>query len=226
MPDLISQHRISLDESRNKNLSKINKHGLIKTPYNVNLESKKNNKGILISGNSSAAGFPLTKYGENIEDTFVSRLELDLRMKNYEVDVVNLANFGWNSWQEYTQQVRYYNSEPFFDDLPKVYISASIGGIQDFWLFVNLISREKNYINQFYQANELMSWDSSWDQVLKKLSNALHGDIKSGLDIFKSSVIKNIKNRYTYKFLSNLFLKIKNKKYDGGVDYFLKIKIT
>ena len=113
------------------------RNGFIKTPFENN--KQKDIYGILLLGNSVAMGEGL--YGFENEKTFASQLEKNLRNENPKIDLVNAAYAGFNTWQEHVETFRYLNSEPFNDDLPSLDLIVSFGGIQDFWNFMRLLSK-------------------------------------------------------------------------------------
>ena len=86
----------------------INKHGLIKTSFLSNSDNQKGIKGILITGNSVAKGFPMTNLGL-YKDSFVNKLETEIRKIDASIDIINLSYYGMNSWQENIQLTRYFN---------------------------------------------------------------------------------------------------------------------
>lgn len=187
----------------------LNKHGLVKTFFTSNKSENPNTKGILITGNSVAWGTPLNQIGQN-NKTFVYLLEKNLIYENFDVDIINLSQSGFNSWQEHVQVARYLNSAPLHNDLPAIDLIASIGGVQDFWGFVNVLDSKNNPKNEYYKANGLMTWDNN---ILSNnialyiftFNEALNGNIKLGFNLFLNSIVTNTKtNSKTYKYLSYL----------------------
>ena len=49
-------------------------------------------------------------YGFDNEKTFASQLEKKLRSKNPEIDLINAAYAGFNTWQEHVETFRYLNT--------------------------------------------------------------------------------------------------------------------
>ena len=172
----------------------VNRHGLVKTIFNSN---KNNNKiyGIGITGDSVAVGYPLTIKGE-YQNTFVNLLEKDLRRNNEFIDIVNLSANGFNSWQENSQLAKYLNTNSFHSDLPDLKLVARLGGIQDFWAFINLISPlHDQKDNAFYKASGLMSLrKKEQDLFFREISKASKGEISAGFKIFTRSIMKNFQN--------------------------------
>lgn len=190
----------------------LNRHGLIKTIYNSNKEEKNKVYGIGIIGNSVAVGYPLTVNGE-FEKSFVNLLEKNLRKANNQFDIINLSNHGFNSWQEFTQLARYLNSNFSHNDLPNLKLVASIGGIQDFWGFINFVHPMNNESSkEFYKANGLMSLRSdSQDLFFQEIYKAANGDLKPAIKFFLSSIKQFfIKKSYLYNFYKYLQVNIRS----------------
>ncbi len=178
---------------QNKEFLICNRHGLIKTPY----QSKgKNIFGILLLGNSVAMGEGLYGYGN--DKTFASQLELNLRSKDPSIDLVNAAYSGFNTWQEYSEMIRYLSAEPFFDDLPALDMVVSFGGIQDFWRFIRLINNFENSSKLEYGFANNMMIEKTTIEYINFLSSSTSGNIKSGLFSFISSI--KAKSKVIYLF--------------------------
>tara|TARA_Y100001968_G_C19403818_1_gene742528 strand:- start:604 stop:1878 length:1275 start_codon:yes stop_codon:yes gene_type:complete len=202
-PDMTNRVRFKTSSNTSlKNSSNyINRHGLIKTIYDSNSKGKDIVKGIVITGNSAALGHPIAEEGNN-KNTFVNLLEKNLRQKDKSIDVINLSFYGFNSWQENVELARYLNSYSNHYDLPKVHLVASIGGIQDYWDFIDLLYNENN---DYYKGSGLMSWkdaNRNYEVFYNKSYEAMHGNIKLGSEILLKSIIANIKkNSYTVEIL-------------------------
>ena len=193
---------------QNKEFLICNRHGLIKTPY----QSKgKNIFGILLLGNSVAMGEGLYGYGNN--KTFASQLELNLRNQDASIDLVNAAYSGFNSWQEYSEMIRYLNAEPFFDDLPALDMVVSFGGIQDFWRFVRLLNTFNNPKKMEYSFANNMMIEKTTIEYINFLTSSTSGNIKSGFSSFinaikaKSRVINIFDNIYKKNFRNTIYNK-------------------
>ena len=168
---------------QNKEFLICNRHGLIKTPY----QSKgKNIFGILLLGNSVAMGEGLYGYGN--DKTFASQLELNLRNQDSSIDLVNAAYSGFNTWQEYSEMIRYLNAEPFFDDLPALDMVVSFGGIQDFWRFIRLINNSENSSKLEYGFANNMMIEKTTIEYINFLSSSTSGKIKSSFYSFVNSI--------------------------------------
>ena len=199
------------------------RNGFIKTPFENN--KQKDTYGILLLGNSVAMGEGL--YGFENEKTFASQLEKNLRNENPKIDLVNAAYAGFNTWQEHVETFRYLNSEPFNDDLPRLRLIVSFGGIQDFWNFIRLLSRNDGKRNEYSFANGMMI-DKNNIEYINFLTSSSLGNIRSGFIAFSNSIrkssnflsyIDNLRSKnkvkpgtYEKKQLTiNLETKIKNK---------------
>ena len=199
------------------------RNGFIKTPFENNKQN--DTYGILLLGNSVAMGEGL--YGFENEKTFASQLEKNLRNENPKIDLVNAAYAGFNTWQEHVETFRYLNSEPFNDDLPPLRLIVSFGGIQDFWNFIRLLSRNDGKRNEYSFANGMMI-DKNNIEYINFLTSSSLGNIRSGFIAFSNSIrkssnflsyIDNLRSKnkvkpgtYEKKQLTiNLETKIKNK---------------
>ncbi len=199
------------------------RNGFIKTPFENNKQN--DTYGILLLGNSVAMGEGL--YGFENEKTFASQLEKNLRNENPKIDLVNAAYAGFNTWQEHVETFRYLNSEPFNDDLPRLRLIVSFGGIQDFWNFIRLLSGNDGKRNEYSFANGMMI-DKNNIEYINFLTSSSLGNIRSGFIAFSNSIrkssnflsyIDNLRSKnkvkpgtYEKKQLTiNLETKIKNK---------------
>ena len=162
------------------------RNGFIKTPFENN--KQKDTYGILLLGNSVAMGEGL--YGFENEKTFASQLEKNLRNENPKIDLVNAAYAGFNTWQEHVETFRYLNSEPFNDDLPPLGLIVSFGGIQDFWNFTRLLSKNEEKKIEYSLANGMMI-DKNNIQYIDFLTSGSQGNIRSGFIVFLNSIRKN-----------------------------------
>ena len=163
------------------------RNGFIKTPYE-NDRKQKDIYGILLLGNSVAMGEGL--YGFDNAKTFASQLEKNLRSFNPKIDLINAAYAGFNTWQEHVETFRYLNSEPFNDDLPSLGLIVSFGGIQDFWNFMRLLSKNNEIREEYSFANGMMI-DKNNIQYINFLTSNSQGNIRSGFIAFLNSIRKN-----------------------------------
>ena len=112
------------------------------------------------------------------------------------------------SWQEKIELTRYFSSEGNHNDLPSsIELIASIGGIQDFWSFIDLLYINTEDMGNYAYANGLLVRDGSLNFYTES-TRALKGNVNSGLKIFIASLINCIKsNSNMYK----IFVVLKNK---------------
>ena len=162
------------------------RNGFIKTPFEYD-KKQKDTYGVLLLGNSVAMGEGL--YGFDNEKTFASQLEKNLRNENPKIDLINAAYSGFNTWQEHVETFRYLNSEPFNDNLPPLELIVSFGGIQDFWNFIRLLSKENLNRDEYSFANGMMIDRKNIDYI-NYLTSSSQGNIKSGFIAFLNSIRK------------------------------------
>ncbi len=186
----------------------MHQHGILKTPYATNRSISSNDIGILITGNSVAMGWPIVF--ENYEQVFAGQLETILRDEDFNIDIINLSGEGFNSWQEYVEISRYFNSQPLHDDLPNPYFVSSIGGIQDFWSFIDVLNSSNKSMEEYYKSNGLMSWTELQDSV-DKLNSINKGNFfKAGKLFLSSSITFWKKNSNLYPYIYSLGKSSKN----------------
>ena len=173
------------------------RNGFIKTPYEHD-RKQKDTYGILLLGNSVAMGEGL--YGFDNAKTFASQLEKNLRNENPKIDLINAAYSGFNTWQEHVETFRYLNSEPFNDDLPPLGLIVSFGGIQDFWNFIRLLSKNDGEKNEYNYANGMMI-DKNNIEYINFLTSSSLGNIRSGFIAFSNSIRK--RSNFLY-YIDNL----------------------
>ena len=179
------------------------KNGFIKTPFESN--KQRDTYGILLLGNSVAMGEGL--YGFENKKTFASQLEKKLRNENPNIDLINAAYAGFNTWQEHVETFRYLNSQPFIDDLPSIGLMVSFGGIQDFWNFIRLLSKNNGEKIDYSFANGMMINKNNMEYINFLTSSSL-GNVRSGFIAFLNSVkkrssllsyIDNLRSRNKFK---------------------------
>ena len=163
------------------------RNGFIKTPFEHD-RKQKDIYGILLLGNSVAMGEGL--YGSDNAKTFASQLEKNLRSFNPKIDLINAAYAGFNTWQEHVETFRYLNSEPFNEDLPSLDLIVSFGGIQDFWNFMRLLSKNNEKREEYSFANGMMI-DKNNIEYINFLTSSSQGNIRSGFIAFLNSIRKN-----------------------------------
>ena len=163
------------------------RNGFIKTPFEHD-KKQKDTYGILLLGNSVAMGEGL--YGFDNEKTFASHLEKKLRNENSQIDLINAAYSGFNTWQEHVETFRYLNSQPFNNELPPLGLIVSFGGIQDFWNFIRLLSENNGNRNEYSFANGMMIDKNNIDYI-NFLTSSSVGNIRSGFIAFLNSIRKS-----------------------------------
>jgi hypothetical protein len=183
----------------------LDEHTLHETPFSVNSKTKDKNDGILISGNSFAAGWH-PNVGLQNENTFYSKLEKSLRNDQFNIDVVNISFSGYSSWQEHIEIARYLNSAPIKNNLPKVKLLISLGAIQDFYNLIDLM-RYKNdaFRKEYLNANGIMTKIDTI-KYTQDFLNANEGSPISGFKIFIDSISAYLqKKSHSYYYLSNIY---------------------
>lgn len=199
---------------RGKGSDYIEKHGLVKTFYTFSSIKKNLNKGIIITGNSVALGNPLIEKGK-YKNTFINLIEKSLRENNIPIDVINLSFYNFNSWEEKVELNRYLVSQNNHSDLPKLNLVASIGGIQDFWGFIEALHNKDNLNDEYYKAGGLMTWKNRnqyFDDFYKESYKASQGNFLSGFGIFMDSILTFVKeNSNTIE----IFRRFKDRKFNS-----------
>lgn len=190
--DLINGIRFKEPENipRNSKIEYIERHGLAKTFHTENFGNKNLDKGIIITGNSVSLGNPLIEKGK-YKDTFVNLIEKNLRDNENPIDLVNLSFYNFNSWEEKVALNRYIVSQNNHIDLPKVNLVASIGGIQDYWGFIETLHNKNKLNDKYFKAGGLMTWKNRnkyFDDFYRKSYKASQGNFLSGFGIFMDSL--------------------------------------
>ncbi len=170
--------------------SQCNRHGLAITPYQSRLND--NNIGLLLTGNSVAKGTNISS--KKNRQNFPGMLESKLRQTNQLIDIVNLSDNGFNSWQEHIEIARYLNASPIYDDLPDIKLIISFGGIQDFWTFFELIKKGDLHNGQYMKANNLMIDLQTLDFV-DNIQKAKNGNIILSVDFFLQSIVAFLRDK-------------------------------
>ncbi len=166
----------------------IEKHGLVKTFHTASSENRNLDIGLIITGNSVSLGHPLIERG-NYKNTFINLIEKNLRKKQ-PIDIINLSFYNFNSWEEKVELNRYVISQTNHNDLPQVNLVVSIGGIQDYWGFVESLHNEKNLNDSYYKAGGLMTWknrNQPFVDFYEESYKASQGNIFSSVGILLDS---------------------------------------
>ena len=130
--------------------------------------------------------------------TFVNLLEKNLRENKKTIDIINLSFYNFNSWEENVELNRYVISQTNKKDLPEINIVASIGGIQDFWGFIETLHNKNKLNDKYFKAGGLMTWknrNKPFDDFYKESYKASQGNIISGFGILVDSVLSFTKER-------------------------------
>ena len=173
----------------------IEKHGLVKTFHTANPENKNLDKGLIITGNSVSLGHPLVERGK-YKKTFVNLIEKNLIENNKQIDMINLSFYNFNSWEEKVELNRYIISQANHIDLPKVNLVASLGGIQDYWGFIETLHNKNNLNDEYYKAGGLMTWknrNQPFVDFYEESYKASQGNIFSGFGILVDSLLTFVK---------------------------------
>ena len=113
---------------------------------------------------------------------------------------------------------RYFNSEPFRDNLPSADLILSFGGIQDFWNFIRLLSTfNDEKVREYSFANGMMIKNSNIEYINFLTSSSL-GNIKGGILSFINSI------KTSSKLFSYLDYLASTKKLKPGV--YEKVQLT
>ena len=158
-----------------------NNYSFIKTPYRYKVNSPPPYAIILVTGNSTAAGWG----SSNWENSFPSVLESSLSLHyNKQYDVHNLAVNSYNSWQEHAVTTRYLSSYHYKDDLLKPTLVISLSGSQDFWSYTDSFKMKENNCNSLC-AGYLMYPQKIFDkdaQISTMLSGGFSGTVRIIID--------------------------------------------
>ena len=196
--DMVNGIRFIDPESKaiNKKNNYIERHGLVKTFHTANPQNKNLDKGIIITGNSVSLGHPLIERGK-YKKTFVNLIEKNLIESNKPIDIINLSFYNFNSWEEKVELNRYIISQANHFDLPEVSLIATLGGIQDYWGFIETLHNNNNLNDNYYKAGGLMTWknrNQPFVDFYKESYKASQGNIFSGIGILLDSVLTFVKD--------------------------------
>lgn len=200
-----SKKSIQMIKGSEKQPFSLDEHTLHETPFSVNSKTKDENYGILISGNSFAAGWH-PNVGSQNENTFYSKLEKSLRNEKFNIDIVNISFSGYSSWQEHIEIARYLNSSPIKNNLPKVKLLISFGAIQDFYNLIDLMRyKNDNLRKEYVNANGIMT-KMETIKYTQNFVNANEGSPLIGLKIFIDSISAYLqKKSHSYYYLEKLY---------------------
>lgn len=160
-------------------------YSFIKTPYRYKVNSPPPYATILVTGNSTAAGWG----SSNWKNAFPSVLESSLSLHyKRQYDVHNLAVNNFNSWQEHAETTRYLSSYHYKDDLLKPTLVIGLSGTQDFWSYIDSFKMKENNCN-YLCAGYLMYPPRVFDMDAQ-ISNMLHEGFSGTMRIIIDSLVR------------------------------------
>ena len=176
-----------------KNPITFDKYGLVKFS---NIDS---DKGIIFLGDSVTQGV-LSSGNDYI---FSSLLQKKIEKDNYKV--INLAFSSFNSWMENAELNRYLNFYKGDKDLPSPEVVISLGGIQDFWRFINNLENRTSNKNSFYKDSYGLMMSDRFIKYSTDIFSVMEGNIIKSLEVLFSSIKVNfLKNSSSAQLLREL----------------------
>ena len=176
-----------------KNPITFDQYGLVKIS---NIDS---DKGIIFLGDSVTQGV-LSSGNDYI---FSSLLQKKIEKDNYKV--INLAFSSFNSWMENAELNRYLNFYKGDKNLPSPEIVISLGGIQDFWRFINNLENRVSRKNSSYKDSYGLMMSDRFIKYSTEIFSVMEGNILKSLEVLISSIKVNIlKNSSTAQLLREL----------------------
>ena len=183
-------HEPSTDK---KNPIILDENGLVK------LNNIDSDKGIILLGDSVTQGV-LSSGNDFI---FSSLLQNKLEKDKYKV--INLAFSSFNSWMEHIELNRYMNFYKGDKNLPKPEVVISIGGIQDFWRFLNNLENRVSNTNNFYKDSYGLMMSDAFIKYSKDIFSVMEGNVLKSLEILFSSLKVNwLKNSSSAQLIREL----------------------
>ena len=183
-------HEPSTDK---KNPIIFDEYGLVK------LKNVDSDKGIIFLGDSVTQGV-LSSGNEFI---FSSLLQNKLEKDKYKV--INLAFSSLNSWMEHTELNRYLNFYKGDKNLPSPEVVVSLGGIQDFWRFINNLENRVNNTDNFYKDSYGLMMSDGFIKYSNDIFSVMEGNILKSLEILLSSIKVNwLKNSSSAQLIREL----------------------
>ena len=176
-----------------KNPITFDKYGLVKFS---NIDS---DKGIIFLGDSVTQGV-LSSGNDYI---FSSLIQKKLEKDNYKV--INLAFSSFNSWMENAELNRYLNFYKGDENLPSPEVVISLGGIQDFWRFINNLENRVSNKNSFYKDSYGLMMSDRFIKYSTDIFSVMEGNILKSLEVLFSSIKVNfLKNSSSVQLLREL----------------------
>jgi len=176
-----------------KNPITFDKYGLVKFS---NIDS---DRGIIFLGDSVTQG--VLSSGNNY--IFSSLLQKKIEKDNYKV--INLAFSSFNSWMENAELNRYLNFYKGDKNLPSPEVVISLGGIQDFWRFINNLENRVINKKNFYKDSYGLMMSDRFIKYSTEIFSVMEGNILKSLEVLFSSIKVNIlKNSSSVQLLREL----------------------
>ena len=198
-----------------KNPITFNKYGFVK------FSDIDSDRGIIFLGDSVTQG--VLSSGNNY--IFSSLLQKKLEKDNYKV--INLAFSSFNSWMENAELNRYLNFYKGDKNLPSPEVVISLGGIQDFWRFVNNLENRVSNNYSFYKDSYGLMMSDRFIKYSTDIFSVMEGNILNSFEVLFSSIKVNfLKNSSSAQLLRELKNNLITKKEITLKDKFSNMEIS
>ena len=198
-----------------KNPITFNKYGFVK------FSDIDSDRGIIFLGDSVTQG--VLSSGNNY--IFSSLLQKKLEKDNYKV--INLAFSSFNSWMENAELNRYLNFHKGDKNLPSPEVVISLGGIQDFWRFVNNLENRVSNNYSFYKDSYGLMMSDRFIKYSTDIFSVMEGNILNSFEVLFSSIKVNfLKNSSSAQLLRELKNNLITKKEITLKDRFSNMEIS
>ena len=198
-----------------KNPITFNKYGFVK------FSDIDSDRGIIFLGDSVTQG--VLSSGNNY--IFSSLLQKKLEKDNYKV--INLAFSSFNSWMENAELNRYLNFYKGDKNLPSPEVVISLGGIQDFWRFVNNLENRVSNNYSFYKDSYGLMMSDRFIKYSTDIFSVMEGNILNSFEVLFSSIKVNfLKNSSSAQLLRELKNNLITKKEITLKDRFSNMEIS
>ena len=198
-----------------KNPITFNKYGFVK------FSDIDSDRGIIFLGDSVTQG--VLSSGNNY--IFSSLLQKKLEKDNYKV--INLAFSSFNSWMENAELNRYLNFYKGDKNLPSPEVVISLGGIQDFWRFVNNLENRVSDNYSFYKDSYGLMMSDRFIKYSTDIFSVMEGNILKSFEVLFSSIKVNfLKNSSSVQLLRELKNNLITKKEITLKDRFSNMEIS
>jgi len=156
---------------------------------------------------------------------FSSLLQKKLEKDNYKV--INLAFSSFNSWMENAELNRYLNFYKGDKNLPSPEVVISLGGIQDFWRFVNNLENRVSNNYSFYKDSYGLMMSDRFIKYSTDIFSVMEGNILNSFEVLFSSIKVNfLKNSSSVQLLRELKNNLITKKEITLKDRFSNMEIS